>query len=73
MISKHHPSMFKTPKRLAVAACAAAIAAGFQRSLAPMARRGEACANPLPFKAATVCIWRGQSRTMEQRYQFTRK
>ena len=30
MISKHHPSMFKTPKRLAVAACAAAIAAGFQ-------------------------------------------
>ena len=30
MISKHHPSMFKTPKRLAVAACATAIAAGFQ-------------------------------------------
>ena len=30
MISKHHASMFKTPKRLAVTACAAAIAAGFQ-------------------------------------------
>ena len=30
MISKHHPSMFKTPKRLMVAACASAIAAGFQ-------------------------------------------
>ena len=30
MISKHQPSMFKTPKRLTVAACAAAIAAGFQ-------------------------------------------
>ena len=30
MISKHQPSMFKTQKRLAVAACAAAIAAGFQ-------------------------------------------
>ena len=30
MISKHQPSTFKTPKRLTVAACAAAIAAGFQ-------------------------------------------
>jgi len=30
MISKHQPSMFKTTKRLTVAACAAAIAAGFQ-------------------------------------------
>ena len=30
MISKHQPSMLNTPKRLTVAACAAAIAAGFQ-------------------------------------------
>ena len=30
MISKHPSSMFKTPKRLMVAACAAAIGAGFQ-------------------------------------------
>ncbi len=30
MISKHQPSMLNTPKRLTVAACIAAIAAGFQ-------------------------------------------
>ena len=30
MISKHQPSMLNTPKRLTVAACVAAIAAGFQ-------------------------------------------
>jgi len=30
MISKHHSSMFKSPRRLIVAACAAAVGAGFQ-------------------------------------------
>ena len=30
MISKHQPSMFKSPRRLIVAACAAAVGAGFQ-------------------------------------------
>ena len=39
MINKHQPSMLKTPKRLTVAACAAAIAAGFQ-SIPALAQDG---------------------------------
>ena len=39
MIIKRQPLMFKTPKRLTVAACAAAIAAGFQ-SIPTLAQDG---------------------------------